>query len=693
MGDFQEVVGSAAATTLHTLHASEEAIKVYVRVRPQLGRELSSEVSTQACGSQEVEVKSGHGIVRCKFDGVFGPGVGNSTVYDAVSECAQNFVKGFNSTCFAYGQTGSGKTYTMFGDDASGDLYSSNSSPEAAGIIPRAVRDVFAHMRKQSGKCSAYVSFLQIYNEKIFDLLRDPGRVNPLQVKEDALSGFYVDGLSEFGVTSAYDCLKLVKVGDDRRAVRSTNMNLLSSRSHTVFQMVMETRENENEDDGRVVKSKLNLVDLAGSEKWNVHEHLTGAHVSELTNINLSLHTLGRCIEALCLKSNGTSTYVPYRESKLTRLLQDSIGGSAKTCLLTMVSPSALNAEESVASLRFADNAKKIIQHVRITETRTVDMEMVSRLESEVLRLRTQLSKYEGTPIPRVVPSTENSTNNGFNVVASSAASTGGAVADSSPQSTPDRAARKRGSSNSEQQLQHYKSRCRDLEGIIDAVDKCVSRFFRFDIEEEQMQSEVKDLLSQAKRSRTSVSAPSSSSSSSAAGHTAVYNMPSPTANSARLGVGLPMRQADISNIKYRIRKKGKDNVPAAGAKASERTRGTPLSNMANKLPRNSPIAETTAWQVESDMSTTKLKKKLAETQKRIAKQRKLQEWQKKKAQREKEALEAKLEYEDAQRRAMEEAELIRRERAAKSKEKLEDWRRKQIDELNALLGRASPGE
>eukprot|EP00949_MAST-11_sp_MAST-11-sp1_P001856 g1856.t1 len=684
------MIGSAPATTSHTVHSSDEAIKVYVRVRPQLGRELGADVATRAVGREEVEVKSAHGIVKCKFDGVFGPEATNSAVYDAVGECAQSFVKGYNATCFAYGQTGSGKTFTMFGDDEDPTLYSSGAS-DSAGIIPRAVRDVFTHMRKSKAKCTAYVSFLQIYNEKIFDLLRDPGRIHPLQVKEDAGTGFYVDGLSEFGVSSAFDCLKLVRIGDDRRAVRSTNMNLMSSRSHTVFQMVMETApEDAEEGDGRVIKSKLNLVDLAGSEKWNVHEHLTGAHVSELTNINLSLHTLGRCIEALCLKSSGGAStagnYVPYRESKLTRLLQDSLGGTAKTRLLTMVSPSALNAEESVASLRFEKKKKKIIQHVRITETRTIDMQMVARLEEEITMLRSKLSKYEGTtPVVRQPAVHEKDDTNapevgqaGHTTVASSPIRRGQQQQQQQQQQAP--VSPNKQHQQLLQQMQMYRARSKELEGAIDAVDACVSRFFRFDIEEEEMQSEIKDIISRTRAARISVSAPASTTPN------ARISMPSPTANSARLGVGLPQRQpSSISSMKYRIRKKGASKAPPSPSVLSNISNG----EMAQNRKRSEQVnPSSSAWQVDSDENASRLKKKLRETQKKIEKQRQLQEWQKKKATKEKEALEARIEYEEAQRRANEEAEQLRKARAARSKEKLEEWRRAQIEELNALLGK-----
>ena len=188
--------------------------------------------------------------------------------------------------------------------------------------LPRAVRDILRTCARPTTR-ACYVSFMQIYNESVYDLLRDPGRVTSLAVKEDSRMGIFVEGLSEFAVESEHDCLRLLRAGDERRAVRATRMNDLSSRSHSVFQMVLEQRrdrmKNNNQPSGdrgtgRIMRSKLNLVDLAGSEKWDVHEEIGTAHISELTNINQSLHTLSRCIEALA-KPGGERSYVPCESS------------------------------------------------------------------------------------------------------------------------------------------------------------------------------------------------------------------------------------------------------------------------------------------------------------------------------------------------------------------------------------------
>lgn len=190
-------------------------------------------------------------------------------------------------------------------------------------------------------------------------------------------------------------CLLLLARGDDSRAVRSTVMNQMSSRSHTIFQLLIEKTKTEDGGEAVVTRSKLNLVDLAGSEKWNVHdESIAGAHVSELQNINLSLHTLARCIRAL---SASVHEHVPFRESKLTRILQDSLGGTARTCVIATLSPSALNFAETISTLKFADQAKQVMQYVRVHAVESVDMALVQRLREEIQKLQFSNAKLRAS--------------------------------------------------------------------------------------------------------------------------------------------------------------------------------------------------------------------------------------------------------------------------------------------------------
>ena len=440
----------------------------------------------------EIRVKSRTRDSRCKFDHVFPPQTTQQNIYDMIKDCAQNCIDGFNSTCFAYGQTGSGKTYTMFGDDTKGDdIYSSGKVPPSAGIIPRVVHELFSHIKRNRKKCTAVVSFMQIYNEQIYDLLRDPRRGSSLTIKEDTNVGLYVDGLSEFVVSTEHECLKLLRVGDDSRAVRHTEMNDYSSRSHTIFQIILETRVNEDDPDN-VIRSKLNLVDLAGSEKWNVHSFIGDAHAAELSNINLSLHCLGRCIESL---AKGDNSYIPYRDSKLTRLLQDSIGGTAKTKLLCMLSPVAANADESQATLRFADCAKQVIQHHRITEMKVIDKEYVEKMERELDELRAKVIQYESDNGGAIVVNTTSSTtginlpkiktNNGFT-----------SAQDQKACDAPVTHSNDTGSIETQFLLQQYN----ELVGIVEAVDRVTSRFFRFEVEEDELQTEMTDHLDRARQ-------------------------------------------------------------------------------------------------------------------------------------------------------------------------------------------------
>ena len=287
---------------------TSENIQVFVRIRPFVGRESDFSATQEIdsivhpVGSDALEVKSSGAArtLHCTYDAVFDVRTTQEEVYDKVRDCTTAVLNGFNSTLFAYGQTGSGKSYTMFGDE---DDLSKFKAPKkgkimssSAGIIPRAIHEIFSSLSKNT---CIYVSFMQIYNENIYDLLRDTAMDRPLSIHEDTTSGLYVQDLSEYAVRNATDCLALLQCGEENRAVRCTHMNQVSSRSHSVFQLFLEKKD---ETAKRTTRSKLNLVDLAGSEKWNLDVDLKNAHISEMNKINLSLHTLGRCISALATK-------------------------------------------------------------------------------------------------------------------------------------------------------------------------------------------------------------------------------------------------------------------------------------------------------------------------------------------------------------------------------------------------------
>ncbi|POM69096.1 Kinesin-like protein [Phytophthora palmivora] len=370
---------------------TSESIQVFIRIRPLIERETTQERcagshSIRATDHQTIEVRTSESTIKCAYDAVFDHTFSQEQVYDRVRECTQSFLQGFNSTLFAYGQTGSGKSFTMFGDEMDLSRYRPGLHNSQAGIIPRAIKEIFAATMQieVDAQATVYCSFVQIYNEQIFDLLRDTQMNTPLEIHEDRKNGIFVEGLSEYAVRSVSDCLQLLQCGEQNRAVRSTHMNQVSSRSHSVFQLFLEQRRK----DGTVLKSKFNLVDLAGSEKWNMGTEMKEHHISEMTNINLSLHTLGRCIAALSSKSTGSSVHVPYRDSKITRLLQDSLGGNTKTKIIATLSPSLDCVEESISTLKFADRAKKVMVMVRVNEQREVDPAYVEKLQEELEQLR-----------------------------------------------------------------------------------------------------------------------------------------------------------------------------------------------------------------------------------------------------------------------------------------------------------------
>ena len=255
-------------------------------------------------------------------------------------------------------------------------------------MIPRAIEEIFRTAKSKAVlKCSIYCSFIQIYNENLFDMLRDANMSQALTIREDQKE-IYVQGLSEYNVKSVSDTLHLLKIAEENRAIRETHMNQFSSRSHSIFQIYVEQKR-VAEDGGEIyLRAKFNLVDLAGSEKWNIYQSMEDQHINEMTNINLSLHTLGRCISGLAQRANGKDTHIPYRESKLTRLLQDSIGGNARTCLIATISPSRMNAEESISTLKFADRAKQVMVIATVNETRPVDHALVQRLQKEIVHLK-----------------------------------------------------------------------------------------------------------------------------------------------------------------------------------------------------------------------------------------------------------------------------------------------------------------
>lgn len=257
----------------------------------------------------------------------------------------ESVLEGFNGTIFAYGQTSSGKTHTMQGVDI--------TDPETMGIIPRIVNHIFNQIDEASEdiEFTVKVSMIEIYMERIKDLL-DPTKIN-LQVHEDKEKGVFIGDVTETYVTEAYEVNQIMKIGNENRSIGVTDMNKQSSRSHSCFIM---TITQNNAANFTCKTGKLYLVDLAGSEKIS-KTGATGQTLDEAKKINKSLTSLGMVIKSLTDKK---SKHIPYRDSKLTRILQESLGGNSKTCLIITCSPSVYNEAETVSTLRFGERAKKI---------------------------------------------------------------------------------------------------------------------------------------------------------------------------------------------------------------------------------------------------------------------------------------------------------------------------------------------
>lgn len=287
-------------------------------------------------------------VFNFKFDKVFQPGTSQETVFEELSQLVQSSLDGYNTCIFAYGQTGSGKTYTMEGPEAH------LAAPENRGMISRAVEQIFLTSYRLAEKGWEYqfqASFVEIYNETVRDLLTTskPGAGDDKrwEIKHDPISGkTSVTNLTVVPVTSPERIEDLLKRANKNRAVGSTRMNERSSRSHSVFQLRLIGKNRVTE---QSIEGILNLIDLAGSERLN-QSQATGDRLKETQAINKSLSCLGDVIAALANKDK----HIPYRNSKLTFLLQDSLGGNSKTLMFVNCSPAASNLNETLNSLRFA---------------------------------------------------------------------------------------------------------------------------------------------------------------------------------------------------------------------------------------------------------------------------------------------------------------------------------------------------
>lgn len=366
---------------------SSESVRVVVRCRPMNGKEKAASYDKVV----DVDVKLGQVSVKnpkgtshempktFTFDAVYDWNAKQFELYDETFRpLVDSVLQGFNGTIFAYGQTGTGKTYTMEG--VRGD-------PEKRGVIPNSFDHIFTHIsRSQNQQYLVRASYLEIYQEEIRDLL-SKDQTKRLELKERPDTGVYVKDLSSFVTKSVKEIEHVMNVGNQNRSVGATNMNEHSSRSHAIFVITIECSEVGLDGENHIRVGKLNLVDLAGSER-QAKTGAQGERLKEATKINLSLSALGNVISALV---DGKSTHIPYRDSKLTRLLQDSLGGNAKTVMVANVGPASYNVEETLTTLRYANRAKNIKNKPRVNED--PKDALLREFQEEIARLKAQLEK------------------------------------------------------------------------------------------------------------------------------------------------------------------------------------------------------------------------------------------------------------------------------------------------------------
>ncbi|XP_052427628.1 centromere-associated protein E isoform X2 [Carassius gibelio] len=366
----------------------ESAVKVCVRVRPLIKREESeSPEPVQLYWRADKQAihqldDDGAQTKSYSFDRVFSAEETTAQLYqDIAKPLVVSAVEGYNGTIFAYGQTSSGKTFTMMG------------SEHNRGVIPLAMADVFKTIKNCPKKeFLLRVSYMEIYNETVTDLLCESWKRKPLEIREGNYKNVYVADLTEELVTSPEQALSWITKGEKNRHYGKTKMNQRSSRSHTIFRMILESRERSDpasgeNADGAIIVSHLNLVDLAGAERAS-QTGAEGARFKEGCNINRSLFTLGQVIKKLSDESQ--KGFLNYRDSKLTRILQNSLGGNAKTVIICTITPATV--DETVSTLQFASAAKRMKNDPHVTEV-SDEGALLRRYRNEIVDLKRRLQE------------------------------------------------------------------------------------------------------------------------------------------------------------------------------------------------------------------------------------------------------------------------------------------------------------
>ncbi|XP_033889011.2 kinesin-like protein KIF21A isoform X6 [Acipenser ruthenus] len=405
---------------MSTASPDESTVRVALRIRPQLAREKIEGCHICTCvtpGEPQVILGKDKAFT---FDYVFDIDSQQDAIYSACTEkLIEGCFDGYNATIFAYGQTGSGKTYTM------GTGFDVSIGENELGIIPRAVKHLYKGIdeRKQaaieqglpSPEFKVNAQFLELYNEEVLDLFDTTRDIelrkqkSHIKIHEDANGGIYTVGVTTRTVNTEAEMIQCLKLGALSRTTASTQMNVQSSRSHAIFTIhlcqvrVCANAENDNETDNRIMDgssqmnefetltAKFHFVDLAGSERLK-RTGATGERAKEGISINCGLLALGNVISALGDKSKKSS-HVPYRDSKLTRLLQDSLGGNSQTVMIACISPSDRDFMETLNALKYANRARNIKNRVMVNQDKA--SQQISALRTEIARLQMELMEYK----------------------------------------------------------------------------------------------------------------------------------------------------------------------------------------------------------------------------------------------------------------------------------------------------------
>jgi len=377
-----------AVTRTATERAEKEVhVRVVARFRPPITVEERCDSTAFCC--QDSRIVSADQRFSFELDRTFGEAASQEDVYQNVGvPSVTDVLNGYNSTIFTYGHTGSGKTYCLFGPGA--------AQGQLTGIAPRAVRHIFESIHEEAlggAELVVQCSFLEIYREKLRDVLAP--RNKALRLREDPLQGVVADGLTQEPVLSASDALRILSLGNRTRATAPTQSNQHSSRSHGIFCLHVHKRAQQGSES---FSAKLAFVDLAGSERVN-KTNSTGDSLEEAKKINSSLTALGKVIDALAERRQ----HIPYRDSVLTRVLEESLGGNCRTTLLVTASTCAQHSDATLTALRFATRTREVQTMAKVNHTIAPDqmMSLVGRLQRELTSMRRQLGRqtfFSGRP-------------------------------------------------------------------------------------------------------------------------------------------------------------------------------------------------------------------------------------------------------------------------------------------------------